>query len=86
MILIVSPTLRGLNIEIMLKEFEGFFSKVDLPKQRVPLSICETIIDCKLFVDDHLNIVRNNIENKRMIKPYIERLEKFKNIIESEII
>lgn len=63
-----------------------YFEKAVLPDVTIELSKCEKIINLKLFVHSHLSVIRFNSENNRMIKPYIERLEKLKEILENTII
>ena len=64
-----------------LAEIEAFFSSIKLPKE--PIKLCDgtTILDCKRFIENHLGIVKAN-EGKTRFKPYLQRLQTLKNVLE----
>ncbi len=64
-----------------LAEIEAFFSSIKLPKEPIKLSDGTTILDCRRFVENHLGIVKAN-EGKIRFKPYLERLQTLKNVLE----
>ncbi len=64
-----------------ITEIEAFFTSTPLPKIPIKLNEATTILDCKRFVDNHLGIVKAN-EGKIRFKPYLERLQTLKNVLE----
>lgn len=63
-----------------IAELESFFANVQLPTHSVRLSKCSTIVNCDLFVESHLAILRAN-NGQRSFLPYLNRLLKFKDVI-----
>lgn len=66
---------------VEITEIEAFFSSIKLPKE--PIKLCDgtTILDCKRFIENHLGNVKAN-EGKIRFKPYLQRLQTLKNVLE----
>lgn len=68
------------NIDQRISTIVNFYKNQKLPTGPIYLGDEVTlIVDTKLFIESHLNIIQ--FRNKRMILPYLERLEQFKIII-----
>ncbi len=64
-----------------ISELENFFENTTLPTQPIKLNECTKIIDCSLFVQSHLNIVKAYI-GKEIALPYLKRLNEVKQLLE----
>jgi hypothetical protein len=63
-----------------ISSLENFFSTAKVPATPIKMDACTTIVDYPLFIDSHLAIVKAN-NGKRIFLPYLERIEKLKQII-----
>lgn len=59
-----------------IKVLEEFFTGREMPRGNIPLSQSETIIDPRLFLKIHFQIVKENNGNERY-RPYLTRLQGF---------
>ncbi|MBC7486072.1 MAG: hypothetical protein H7282_04915 [Cytophagaceae bacterium] len=62
-------------------DLEAYFSTSILPPGPIRISVCETIENPRLFVDNHLQMVKRNIGKEKFL-PYLDRLIQFKELIE----
>ena len=67
-----------------VEELESFFKDIKLPDVPIKLNIFTTILNPALFVDSHLDIVRAQ-NGKPTYKPYLDRLIKFKDLINNNL-
>ena len=51
------------------------------PQSAYILSDCEKVINAELFVSTHTAIIENENVNKKVKQPYIDRLIKFKTLL-----
>lgn len=63
-----------------IDQLQQFFDTVELTDTVVQLDICSKITDVRLFVESHLSTVRAN-NGKPTFIPYLERLQKLKQIL-----
>ena len=63
-----------------LQDLEAFYSTVELPEEPIRLNQSAIIESPKMFVESHLNVLRANSGNERMI-PYFDRLVELHKIL-----
>ena len=68
-------------MESRAKELKTYFESAELPKT-LELNKSQMISDVKKFIKSHLKVVFHN-SDKKVYKPYLDRLEQVKTIIES---
>lgn len=66
---------------VEITEIEAFFTSTTLLNIPIKLNEATTILDLKRFVENHLGIVKAN-EGKIRFKPYLDRLQTLKKILE----
>lgn len=76
------PALTEWDKEI--KELEDFFSKNIPSKKQYFIEAATSVENVTLFIRSHLKIIKSYRGNKNFL-PYLNRLIKFKTIIEQEI-
>ena len=67
-----------------IAELERFFKAVKLPSETIRLDKCSQIIDIKLFIKSHMDIVQAQNGNLRY-QPYLDRLNELKAILKSKL-
>ncbi len=60
-----------------------YFQGVELSDEPIPLTSWSTIVNPQLFINSHLNILRNKNRNDRQYSLHLERLIKLKNLLET---
>jgi hypothetical protein len=63
-------------------ELKKYFSEITLPAQPIRLNQCSTITDIPKFIENHFSVVKGN-NGKRSFKPYLERLNQLKSILQN---
>jgi hypothetical protein len=63
-----------------IEELETFFNNAIIPTQPLKLNAYSTIVDCSLFIETHLTIVRANKGNNVYL-PYLNRLQELKKVL-----
>lgn len=63
-----------------IAELEKYFAGIELPMQPIRLDKCSTIMNCSLFVESHLAVIKAN-KNKDVILPYLHRLQQLKQVL-----
>jgi len=65
-----------------IEKLENYFANISLPQNSIALNPCTTIIDVPGFVESHLTYIKN-CQRSSVHLPYLERLEKLMEILES---
>lgn len=68
--------------DFKIRELESFFKTASFPAEPIKINDCCTIADAKQFVRAHLAIVNSN-QDKRVILPYLDRLDQLKRNLEN---
>ncbi len=71
------------NWDDKIKDVEDFFNKMKRFPKQVVLSPGETIVDVKMFINSHLQIVKAQNGHNRF-SSYMRRLMKLKDILEGD--
>ena len=79
---VLAADFKELISDDKIKELEHFFQTASFPAEPIKINDCCTIADAKQFVRAHLAIVNSN-QDKRVILPYLERLDQLKQKLES---
>jgi hypothetical protein len=69
-------------MEVRAKELEAYFKSIELPKS-LRLNKSAMINNVDKFIKSHLQVVLHN-SKKKVYKPYLDRLEELKTIIENQ--
>jgi hypothetical protein len=75
---IIRPNSEGW--EKIISELENYFSSISIPLHSMKLNAYSTIVDCSLFVESHLTIVKANKGNHAYL-PYLNRLQELKQVL-----
>lgn len=73
------PTEKPNNWDNEIAELENYFQTFELPNHPIQLNEATTIQNSYLFIESHLATIKKNNGN-RTFKPYLERLQAFKNL------
>jgi hypothetical protein len=65
-----------------ISELETYFESITLPTQPTKLDACSTIVDCSLFVESHLAMVKSKNGNP-IFSPYLDRLKSLRKVLEN---
>lgn len=68
------------SLAFALTELESFFIESRIPDIQVRFNQCSTISNVSLFVKSHLAVIRAN-NGSRFSKPYLERLQHLKQVL-----
>lgn len=63
-----------------IEALEAFFSNINLPTTPFKLNNYTIVKNCSLFIDSHLNTVKEHNGNKAFL-PYLERLQEFRRFL-----
>jgi len=66
--------------EKIIPELENYFLSISIPLHSMKLNACITIVDCSLFIESHLTIVKANKGNNVYL-PYLNRLQELKQVL-----
>lgn len=65
-----------------ISEIENYFKSVIISEKQIKLNSHSTIIDIPLFLESHLSFIREN-DNKKVLIPYLQRLQELRKVIEN---
>ena len=74
---------QPVNWNIEISELENYFEKIEFPTRPIQLNQCSTIIDCSLFVKNHLETIKAN-NGKKTYLPYLNRLKNLKQVLHTK--
>jgi hypothetical protein len=74
---------QPVNWNIEISELENYFENIEFPTQPIQLNQCSTIIDCSLFVKNHLETIKAN-NGKKTYLPYLNRLKNLKQVLHTK--
>lgn len=66
-----------------INSLQSFFDKTSIPTTQIALNSWSTVIDCNLFVRNHLRTLKAN-NGKLTFLPYLDRLREFKRVLISQ--
>lgn len=64
-----------------IAKLKAFFSAIELPETPIIVNKYTTVINCHLFIKNHLAVLRAN-NGKRNFLPYLHRLQELKKLLE----
>jgi hypothetical protein len=67
-----------------ITELENYFTGITLPNQPVKLKQAEIIFNCSIFIENHLATLKAN-NGKRTFLPYLNRLQKLKQVLTTNL-
>lgn len=68
------------NWDQEILELVNYFAQMELPTTPIKLNQCSIVLDCAMFIESHLSIVKRN-NGKVAFSPYLERLRILKAIM-----
>ncbi len=67
-----------------IAELENYFAGIELTNYPVKLNECSTITNSSLFIESHIATVKTN-NGKRTFLPYLNRLQKLKQVLNTNL-
>tara|TARA_R110000868_G_scaffold402189_2_gene678321 strand:+ start:950 stop:1174 length:225 start_codon:yes stop_codon:yes gene_type:complete len=69
-----------MNWNNQITDLRQFYNSIDIPSEPIQLNEGEVIIDCFKFIKSHIGVVIAN-NGKERFQPYLDRLEKLRDVL-----